>query len=43
MADELAANRRNGGYLEKKDFLDRVGRGVPGRSMNKVAPEGSEG
>ncbi|OWZ70605.1 hypothetical protein AYX14_03987 [Cryptococcus neoformans] len=25
MADELAANRRNGGYLEKKDFLDRVG------------------
>ncbi|KIR52269.1 hypothetical protein I315_05219 [Cryptococcus gattii Ru294] len=25
MEDELAANRRNGGFLEKKDFLDRVG------------------
>ncbi|WVQ83552.1 hypothetical protein IAT38_005693 [Cryptococcus sp. DSM 104549] len=25
MADELAANRRNGGYLDKQDFLDRVG------------------
>ncbi|WVN90398.1 uncharacterized protein L203_105634 [Cryptococcus depauperatus CBS 7841] len=24
MANELAANRRSGGYLEKKDFLDRV-------------------
>ena len=23
--DELAANRRGGGYLEKVDFLDRVG------------------
>ncbi|WWD16774.1 hypothetical protein CI109_101206 [Kwoniella shandongensis] len=25
LSDELAANRRNGGYLEKQDFLDRVG------------------
>ncbi|WVF66711.1 hypothetical protein IAT40_001453 [Kwoniella sp. CBS 6097] len=25
MADELAANRKGGGYLEKRDFLDRVG------------------
>ncbi|XAO26919.1 hypothetical protein I312_105760 [Cryptococcus bacillisporus CA1280] len=25
MEDELVANRRNGGFLEKKDFLDRVG------------------
>lgn len=24
MADELADNRRAGGYLEKKDFLERV-------------------
>jgi hypothetical protein len=23
--DELEANRRSGGYLEKKEFLDRVG------------------
>jgi len=23
--DELEANRRAGGYLQKKDFLDRVG------------------
>jgi hypothetical protein len=25
MADELAANRKSGGYLEKQAFLDRVG------------------
>jgi hypothetical protein len=25
MRDELEANRRGGGYLEKVDFLDRVG------------------
>ncbi|WVR04039.1 hypothetical protein IAU60_001038 [Kwoniella sp. DSM 27419] len=25
MNDELAANRRSGGYLDKRDFLDRVG------------------
>lgn len=25
VADELDSNRRSGGYLEKKDFLDRVG------------------
>ncbi|KAK8861324.1 hypothetical protein IAR55_002143 [Kwoniella newhampshirensis] len=25
LSDELAANRRNGGFLDKQDFLDRVG------------------
>ena len=25
MKDELEANRRAGGYLEKQNFLDRVG------------------
>lgn len=25
MADELVANRKSGGYLEKQAFLDRVG------------------
>lgn len=24
LSDELASNRRSGGYLEKRDFLDRV-------------------
>ena len=23
--DELEANRRSGGYLDKQDFLDRIG------------------
>jgi hypothetical protein len=25
VADELATNRRSGGFLEKRDFLERVG------------------
>ena len=25
MKDEVEANRRSGGFLEKKEFLDRVG------------------